>query len=489
MHSRLMNTYNPDVFRQTAHKLVDQLADYLARAVTSELESVLPAEAPETVALRWTDAFTAAGEGMEVFPALVESALADANHLHHPHYIGHQVPPPLPVAALCDLVDAFLNNAAAVYEMGPVEAVIERHLTRWMGNLIGMGDEVGGVFTSGGSLSNLTALLAMRQIKGDGDTWNRGTMDSAYSVLVSDQAHYCVKRSVQVMGWGEAGCLLVPTDASRKMTRQALEFTLRQATERGRQVLAVVGSACSTSTGSFDDLNMIADFCAEHGLWFHVDGAHGASFAASGKYSHLLKGAERADSVVWDAHKMMLMPAFCSAVIFKDNRHSYAAFAQKADYLYQGEVEDEWWTLGKRTLECTKKQSALKLYVCLKVYGTQMFADYLDSMIDRTRAMADVIKASDDFTLAIEPECNIICFRYEPFALSKEESNALQRYIRSTILESGAFYIVQTVLDDRLYLRCTVINPLTTEAHLRGLLDEVRRVGSAFMAVDVQKRA
>src|SRR5690606_595012 len=111
-------------------------------------------------------------------------------------------------------------------------------------------------------------------------------------------------------------------------------------------------------------------FCKEKDLWFHVDGAHGASIIVSEKYKHLLKGVECADSIVWDAHKMLLMPSLSTAVIFRNGRDSYRPFSQAASYLFHGDPEDEWYNLGQRTLECTKNNMAAKLYICLMACGT-----------------------------------------------------------------------------------------------------------------------
>ncbi len=138
------------------------------------------------------------------------------------------------------------------------------------------------------------------------------------------------------MGWGAEGLIPVPVDERFKMRADALDGALRQAHASGRKVIAVSASSCSTATGAFDPLEPIADFCRQHGLWLHVDGAHGASASLTPKYRSLLAGIERADSVVWDAHKMLLMPALLTAVVFRNGSPSFHAFAQHASYLFAG---------------------------------------------------------------------------------------------------------------------------------------------------------
>src|SRR6185503_7757985 len=206
----------------------------------------------------------------------------------------------------------------AVYEMGPVSAPMERHALAWMARQAGFPGGADGVLTSGGSVGNLTALLAARQAITGRDVWDEGLAGSEpLAILVPDETHYCVKRAAQILGLGRAGIFSIPVDDRFRLRPEALPETLATAERAGRRVFAVVASAGSTSTGAFDPLEAVADFCAEHRLWFHVDGAHGASMALSAAHRHLVRGIERADSVIWDAHKMMLLPALATAVIFR----------------------------------------------------------------------------------------------------------------------------------------------------------------------------
>jgi L-2,4-diaminobutyrate decarboxylase len=274
------------------------------------------------------------------------------------------------------------------------------------------------------------------------------------------------------MGLGEAAVIPVAVDERFRLRPDALPEALAQA--GARRVIALVASAGSTATGAFDPLAPIADFCAAHGLWLHVDGAHGASAALSPSLRpRLLDGIERADSVVWDMHKMMLMPALVTAVLFRDGRHCYEAFAQEASYLFAGrDPRAEWMNLANRTLECTKRMMSLKVYATLQLLGTRCFADYVEHTFDLARRFAARIAAAPDFELAVEPDANIVCFRHVPPGAS--DLDRLQQRIRQRIVESGRFFLVQTTLPRGLYLRTTLINPRTSEEALAALLDAVR---------------
>ncbi|MCK5145643.1 aminotransferase class I/II-fold pyridoxal phosphate-dependent enzyme [bacterium] len=405
----------------------------------------------------------------------MSNVLSDSNNLQDPRYIGHQCCPPLPLAALSDLVGNLINNASAVYEMGPVNVAMERQLIRWMAGLAGWKDNADGVFTHGGTIGNLTALLAARQAMTDYDIWTEGVRhDKRLAVLVSEQCHYSIKRAVAMMGLGEDAVYLIPTDDTYHITQRGLSLQFAKAISDGRRPFTLVANGCSTATGSYDDLEMAAAFCSNNKLWLHVDGAHGASVLLSPEYRHRLRGIERADSFVWDAHKMMMVSALATAVIFREGVHSYEAFSQNASYLFEAHARDEWYNYAHRTVECTKAMIGLKLYVPLKVYGTDLFKNHIETTHKLAESFADLLRLSDDFQLAVEPESNIVCFRFIPKDVS--DLNSLQAELRCRVLQSEKFYIVQTMLKEGLWLRVTLIHPLTTLDDLKDLLNHIREL-------------
>src|SRR5215468_3915090 len=467
----LRDAFDPERFRRDGHALVDQLADYL-RDVTTRTCPVLPWVDPENGLARWPEMppelpGTSLAELMARF-------LAESNHLHHPRYVGHQVTSPLPSSALVHLASALLNNGTAVFEMGPVSAPLERHAIAWMARQAGLPAEAEGVLTSGGSVGNLTALLAARQAVTGRDVWDEGlAAGKPLAILAPDETHYSVKRAAQILGLGRSGVFSIPVDERFRLRPEALPETLAMAERTGRHVFAVVASAGSTSTGAFDPLEPVAEFCRQRGLWFHVDGAHGASAVLSPKYAHLARGLGNADSLVWDAHKMMLLPALLTAVLFRDARHSYEAFSQRADYLLRQGGHGEWWNPAHRTLECTKRMMGFELWAALTLHGTRMFSEYVTRMFDLGRTFAAMLDDADDFELALEPDCNIVCFRHVPDDF--QDLDGHQERVRSRLLADGSFYLVQTRLRGHVHLRVTLINPLTTEADLEALLGAIRR--------------
>ncbi len=452
--------------------MVDLLADYLSRVSNRQVEAVLPDIVPLAMLDQWPADFPDQGNGDWL--KLVQQAVAQSNHLHHPRYVGHQTTAPLPLATLMEFVSDFLNNSSAVYEMGPADVAMEKRVIDWMAGVIGFDRHADGVFTSGGTIGNLTALLAARQVQSSTNAWTEG-VDSkeGLAVLVSEQCHYSVSRAISIMGLGENAVHLLPVNDTFQIGLPDVEKTYRHLHQHGRKVMALVVNGCSTATGTYDPLEDLAAFCRQNHIWLHVDGAHGAVALLSKKYRGLLRGIEQADSVVWDAHKMLLMPALTTAVIFRNGDHSYDAFAQKASYLFSKSAHEEWYNFAHRTIECTKSMMGLKLYICLSVLGTRFFCDYVDAMYDLTQEFAQKIKARADFELAALPQSNIICFRYLKRGLDESGLNDLQQQIRNCILRTGRFYLVQTDLKGKRFLRCTIINPLTTIADLIELLDVV----------------
>ncbi|HVJ16465.1 MAG TPA: aminotransferase class I/II-fold pyridoxal phosphate-dependent enzyme [Polyangiaceae bacterium] len=468
----LAAAYDPEQFRRDGHALIDVLADYLGRASRGQLP-VLERADPAALTREYATDF--ASPQPAALAALAARALERVNHLHHPRYVGHQVTAPLPEAALLELVSALSNNGAAVFEMGTLEVAMERALVRFMSDAVGFGESADGVFTSGGSAGNLTALLALRQSRAGSDVWRNGLGGELPCVLVSEQAHYSVKRALQIIGFGEGGVELVPADERFKLRPELLPEAERRARARGRKVIGVAASSGSTATGAYDPLEPIAAFCEERGLWLHVDGAHGAAAALSPRLRPLLAGAERADSLVWDAHKMLLMPALVTAVLFRDGKRSYEPFAQSASYLF-GDVhpEEEWYNFASRTLECTKRWMALPLYTALSRRGAGFFATYVEHMAELGATFAALLREAPDFELAVPPELNIVCFRYVPREHSPAELDRLQERVRRAVVDSGQFYLVQTRLPSGIHLRTTLINPLTSEGDLVDLLAAIR---------------
>src|SRR5829696_1571191 len=271
----------------------------------------------------------------ECFEPWLAEVLEHSVRLHHPAQIAHQVGAPDVPAAIADLVQGAINQPMSIYEMGPAAHAMERVVVEWMAATIGWPDGAGGVLTHGGSLANLTVLLAARAAAAP-DAWMEG-VDGKLAVLAPPSSHYSVRRSVAMLGLGERAVVDLEVDEYERIVPAALGEALERCHARGRRPLALVAAACATSTGLHDDLEAI-----------------GATALLSPAHRHRLRGIEHADSAIWDAHKMMRTSALAAAVLLREGRRLEAAFRQKAAYLIYEESDETGLSLLERQVECTK---------------------------------------------------------------------------------------------------------------------------------------
>jgi L-2,4-diaminobutyrate decarboxylase len=468
--------FDPEEFRKEGHSLVDILSDYLKDALSGKPMPVFPWTEPDKL----TEIFSFESEGGEKEPpeSFFRRIIERSIHIHHPDYIGHQVTSPLPVTVLAQFCTTLLNNGAAIYEMGPVNMAMERNVIDRFGSIIGYSTKYDGIFTHGGTAGNLTAMLAARQAKTEYNIWEEGVRnENRPGYMVSEQSHYSIGRNVKIMGLGDDSIIRVPFDSHYRMRCDLLEEYKHKAEERGIKVISVVANSCSTATGSYDNLEAIADFCEKYGLWMHVDGAHGMGVLFSDKYKERVNGIERADSVVIDFHKMLLVPALNTLVMFRNGEKSYETFAQKASYLFQKSQNNVWYNSATRTLECTKSALGIIAYTALKYYGNRYYKKYIDSRYDLAADLAGMISSEEQLELAVAPESNIVCFRYAANGYGDLALNHINAAVRDKIIKEGSFYIVQTELDGKIWLRLTIINPVTSQDNLSALLQRVLQIG------------
>lgn len=491
--TRIRRAYDPELLRELGHRLSDLLAEHLQRVQSGD-GPVLPWVDPPANIQQAREILESGPNELpsreqlaEHFGRLVEGMLRQGQHLHNPRYIGHQVPASIPLGGLLDAVGSVTNQVMAIYEMGPWATAVEQAMIDRLGSQIGwQPGKFAGLVTHGGSLANLTALLTARNVVLP-DCWERGLAgENQPLLLVQSDAHYSVARSAGVLGIGTDQIVRIGLDDRRRMDPNQLDDQLLDLRAQNRSIIAVVACACATPIGAFDPLETVADVCRRHDVWLHVDAAHGGSAKMSAKYRHLVNGLEQADSLVWDAHKMLFVPALCAFAFYKNREHAFEAFRQDAPYLFDpsapGMAE---FDNGMRTVECTKRAAAFGLWGIWSLFGPQLFADLVDSTFDLGQTFYEKLVAAADFATIHRPQCNIVAFRYIPPAMqdaTPEQLSAFQLRVRRRLIESGQFYMVSTKIDGVAALRVTIINPLTTPDHLDQLLDAIRVVGGQCMS-------
>ena len=348
-----------------------------------------------------------------IIARLRSDVLPDCNRLFHPRYVGHQVSAPLPIAVWMESVTAALNQSVAVFEMSPVGTVLEHRVIAWMCELAGFLQARGGTMTTGGTEATFTALLAARNAVLP-DAWTNGVGSDPPVLLCGEHAHYAVTRAAGELGIGMRNVLRDP------LARSQDGYRSRCATRSTS--LAAKAGACWPSWRRRDPrppdrstISMpIAALCDEHGVWLHVDGAHGASALLSQRHRHRVRGIERARSIAWDPHKMMLLPLQAGMVLVRDERDLDSAFSQRAPYLFHGgDAGERVWDQGTRSFLCSHRADVFKLWVALQRYGADGLGRAVRSHVrQRARCSGNRSQERPDFEAMHEPESNILCFRY-----------------------------------------------------------------------------
>lgn len=496
-HESLIDAaYSAEYFHELAQVWQNRLTAHLKTVLSAE-GSVLDWSEPETLVQRAESLLAGTrrdlsdgqstsefGQSTSEFEALIQTMLAHGQNLHHPRYIGHQVPASVPIAGLFDAVGSITNQPMAVFEMGPWATAVEHALVRVLCKKVGWeAEHSAGLLTSGGSLANLTALLTARNVVFP-DSWEKGLPENVALIAHAD-AHYCVARSAGILGIGTRQIVSAPLDTFRRIDPEQLDSVIRQMKAEGRSVLAVVACACATPIGAFDPLTDIAEICQRHSVWLHVDAAHGGGVLMSRRHRHLLNGLDQADSLVWDAHKMMFVPALCAAVLYRSKAHRFEAFRQDAPYLFDptnpGMAEFE---SGMRTLECTKRSLGFGLWGIWSLFGERLFEEMVDRTFELAAEFHQLLVSQDDFEPLHVPDANIVVFRHLPEALQHSElseQNAWQQRLRAAVVRSGEFYIVQTVINGVAALRVTMMNPMTSPSDLVVLTETIRSIGKELL--------
>jgi L-2,4-diaminobutyrate decarboxylase len=286
--------------------------------------------------------------------------------------------------------------------------------------------------------------------------------------LVSAHCHYSIARAAGILGLGRKAIYQLEVDTRGVVIPDRLPAAYQRLENDGQRAIALVANAGSTAVGLYDPLAEIGEFCREKNLWFHVDGAHGASALLSDRYRKLLKGIELADSLTWDAHKLMRTPTLCAALLVRDHRALDTAFQQEASYIFH-DKEQPGFDFIHRTVECTKAGLGLKLFLVLAALGERGLAEYIERQFQVTREAYEYIQQLPDFECAVEPQANILCFRFK-------DDDELQLALRDKLIAQGDFYLSTTSFNGKRYLRLVFMHPNTSLDDVKQLIREIRHL-------------
>ncbi len=407
----------------------------------------------------YAHALTPSGVGGHEAMRLVREVMMPAcRPMDDPMNLAYVPTAPTFAATMFDLVVSASSIFGGNWEAGAGAIAAENQVLRWLADLAGLPDTAGGVFVSGGSAANLSALVTARQRHVD-QHGRRGRLAFA----ATTEVHASVRATARVM---DVDVVSVAVDERDRMTGPALRAALDAAdADAGIDVFAVAASAGTTNTGAVDLLDEIGNLCAERGLWLHVDGAYGLAALCSPDGRRRLTGIDRADSFGVDPHKWLFAPYDCAALVYRDPALAARAHSQHGDYLDAVNRSD--WNPSDYAYHLSRRARGLPLWFSLTTNGTDAYAAAMDKTLATARAVADAVDAHPSFDLLLEPELSIVLFRRRGWAPDEYHAWSRQR------AQQGAALVVPTKWHGETCLRICVVHPNTEVAAITALLNDM----------------
>ncbi|MFF5535434.1 lysine decarboxylase DesA [Streptomyces cinerochromogenes] len=470
MRSHLLNGLTAEHYRRSVTEGVERVAATLATTDRPFTGVTVDALAPAIDAI---DLDRPLGDTASVLDELEDVYLRDAVYFHHPRYLAHLNCPVVIPAVLGEAVLSAVNSSLDTWDQSAGGTLIERKLVDWTARRIGLGPAADGVFTSGGTQSNLQALLLAREEAKPGrEEWEEGASLAKLRIFASEVSHFSVKKSAKLLGLGPDAVVAVPVDHDKRMQTVALARELERCTNDGLVPMAVVATAGTTDFGSIDPLPEIAGLCAQYGVWMHVDAAYGCGLLASLKYRDRIEGIERADSVTVDYHKSFFQPVSSSAVLVRDAatlRHA----TYHAEYLNPRRmVQERIPNQVDKSLQTTRRFDALKLWMTLRTMGADGIGQLFDEVCDLAQEGWELLAADPRYDVVVRPTLSTLVFRYVPAAVTDPaEIDRANLYARKALFASGDAVVAGTKAGGRHYLKFTLLNPETRAADIAAVLD------------------
>ncbi|QTD37863.1 aminotransferase class V-fold PLP-dependent enzyme [Polaribacter batillariae] len=448
------------------YKIVDIIVNHyvnendkkpVTKASRQEMDSVFLQEAPEN-----------GTSSDEVLDFVMENVIPNSAMSSHPKLFSFVPGPSNFISTMADSLATGFNIFSGGWIISPAAAELEIVTTNWLLKMFNFPvAEGGGIFTSGGSMANLTALVTARRIKCGEDFSNA-------IIYLSDQAHSSNIKAIRVLGFKKEQVKIIPTDIEFKFSLNKLKNEIAKDRLNGKQPFCIIATAGTTNTGTVDPLDAIANICEEENLWMHVDGAYGAAAILSKKGSKTLRGIERADSLTVDPHKWFFQPYEIGCLLVKNKSWLSNTFSEKPEYLRDIEGNESEINFYDYGIQLTRRFRALKLYMSIKTYGLNAFKKAVSYNIDLTEETEDLLRKSKNWEIVSPATLAIINFRYNPLdvELTEKELDVLNQEISSRVVASKEAFLVTTVLQNQVVIRMCLINPRTTIKHIKDTLNQ-----------------
>ena len=460
----------------------------VAHASTLDSRKVTSDATPQSLEELFDESLPETGiAAQEIFERYKHDVITHAMQVPSPRYFGQFNPTPLPIGVWADALTSSLNQNAGAWRNGPTSAMIEARVMRWLCDLVGYDAQSFGTLASGGTEANLIALKCARD-RSYRNAVREGLQGAPrMAVYASEQVHFSVERSLDILGLGRDSLRKIETDETFHLRLDALQKQITADRSQGLTPCAIIGIAGTTSTGVIDPLEQIARIAEENGCWFHVDAAYGGPLRFSDKYRDKLNGIALADSITFDPHKWMFVPFACGAVLVRDGGHVLRdAFDITPEYLNEdrggADVQFDFFRYGQMG---TRRFNSLKLWMALKFIGRRGYAEILERQIDLTNYLATRLDQLRDFQRVGQVETAVCCFKFLPADFNDADGVAqdrLQQRLQQLIERSGEAWITTTVLNGRRVLRVNINSFLTRQRHIDDLLELLERKSAEVIA-------
>jgi glutamate/tyrosine decarboxylase-like PLP-dependent enzyme len=364
-----------------------------------------------------------------------------------------------------EILAAFLNSSMYTFKAAGPQVVLERELVGHMGRRIGYPD-ADGTFVPGGSMANLAAMLLARN-KACPESRNQGVDGARLVFYASACCHYSVPKAAGILGIGRDHLRRVQVDERGRMIPSALRECIAADVAAGFEPFMVMATAGTTVRGAYDPIPLIADLCDELDLWLHIDGAMGGSAVMSDTHRALLEGSERSDSFAWDAHKLLGVPLSCSAILVRERGPLFDSLSEQASYLFQNDSAE--YDLGEISLQCGRRNDALKLWAAWQHHGDRGFGDRIDHLFALTRYAESIVNADPDLELSCPVESITVCFEVAGYS-SDLLCEALRR--------NGDAVVGYSIVGSRKVVRLAITNGAMTEQDIDAFFTRLKAVRS-----------
>lgn len=478
--------WSNDEIKRVGYRVVDMISDYLTTLPSRPVFQPCPPDLIDSFA---DGSVPQEGEGVDALLDEFASKVAQFPFGNgHPRFFGWVNSPPAIIGVFAEALAAAMNpscaggNHAAIY--------VERQVLEWFKKLIGFPQNGSmGLLVSGGSMASLTGLAVARHVKLPGvRKEGMQNLQRRAVAYLSVEGHTCMRKALELLGFGSDNIRTIPVDTSLKMQVPQLEETIRRDLESGNCPVVVAASAGSASTGTIDPLHDIRDVCQRHGVWFHVDAAYGGPAVLTARYKSELSALKDADSLALDPHKWMYVPVEAGLSLVRDGAAMRDAFSLVPPYIRTdgnsaGVLGLPWFS--EYGFQQTRGFRALKVWMALKFHGVDGYTASIERDLSLADRLAERVRQSGNLQLVAEPSLSIVCFRFAPMSLRNDEEklSQLNKRLLEAVQLGGNAFLSSTTINGAFCLRACVINHRSTEQDIDFLVAHVKQTGERQLSL------